>query len=557
MTPSTAISVVRCALQLACFAAIAFSHVANLHAIEVSTGDEVIERLMELGLEAAEPAPDRTDGTGPYRTLVLRGGTLIDGTGAPPLGPTDIIVEYNRIARVLTGFGVTKPSEALAAVEAGAEIIDVTGSYILPGFVDAHAHIGFPTHAAFGKTEPAEYVYKLWLAHGVTTIREVGSWNGLSWTVREKRRSADNGITAPRIVAYAYVPLVDPNWSPREKKDPAEWVKSVAKSGADGLKYGVVTPKVFAKTVSTARELGLRTAFHHAQMAVARLDALQSARMGLTSVEHWYGIPEALFEDQTIQRFPLDYNYNNEQHRFGEAGRLWRQATRVNSEHWKKVRDEFIDHDLTLVPTLNIYEASRDLMRARNADWHDEYTWPALWRFFQPNPESHGSYFFNWTTQDEIDWKENYRLWMTFLNDYKNHGGRVAVGSDSGFIFQTYGFGYIRELELLQEAGFHPLEVIRAATLHGAEVCGLAEEIGSIEEGKKADLIILRENPLENFKILYGTGTLRLNGVDGEIESFTGIELVIKDGIVYEPARLLKRVREMVAEQKSSEAGAK
>ena len=67
-----------------------------------------------------------------------------------------------------------------------------------------------------------------------------------------------------------------------------------------------------------------------------------------------------------------------------------------------------------------------------------------------------------------------------FINEYKNRGGRVTAGSDSGFIFQLYGFAYIRELELLREAGFHPLEVIRAATLNGAEALGMDNEIGSI-----------------------------------------------------------------------------
>ena len=66
----------------------------------------------------------------------------------------------------------------------------------------------------------------------------------------------------------------------------------------------------------------------------------------------------------------------------------------------------------------------------------------------------------NWGTEQEVQWKENYRLWMTFVNEYKNRGGRVTAGSDNGFIYQTYGFGFIRELELLREAGFHPLEVI-------------------------------------------------------------------------------------------------
>ena len=83
---------------------------------------------------------------------------------------------------------------------------------------------------------------------------------------------------------------------------------------------------------------------------------------------------------------------------------------------------------------------------------------------------------------------------MRFLNEYKNRGGRVTTGSDSGFIYKLYGFGYIRELELLEEAGFHPLEVVRAATMDGAELLaeqqGKEADFGVVEAGRRADLVI-------------------------------------------------------------------
>ena|SRR5438034_7405184 len=84
--------------------------------------------------------------------------------------------------------------------------------------------------------------------------------------------------------------------------------------------------------------------------------------------------------------------------------------------------------------------------------------------------------------------------------DYKKMGGRVTTGSDSGFIYQTYGFGYINELELLQEAGFHPLEVIQSATMNGGltlyEPMHRSPEIGVVREGMLADMVIVDQNPL-------------------------------------------------------------
>ena len=260
-------------------------------------------------------------------------------------------------------------------------------------------------------------------------------------------------------------------------------------------------------------------------------------------------LPEALFAERTVQDYPPGYNYLDEQNRFGEAGRLWKQAAAPGSAKWNAVMDELQALGFTIDPTLTIYEASRDLMRARRAEWHDEYTLPSLWDFYQPSRAAHGSYWFNWTTEDEVAWGENYRLWMTFLNEYKNRGGRVTTGSDSGYIFQLYGFGYIRELELLREAGFHPLEVIRAATLNGAEALGMDKETGSIEPGTLADLVVVEENPLQDLKVLYGTGTIRVTDKN-EVVRVGGVKYTIKDGIVYDAGKLLEDVRRMVAEAK-------
>uniref|UniRef100_UPI003F6AD6EF amidohydrolase family protein n=1 Tax=Winogradskyella sp. TaxID=1883156 RepID=UPI003F6AD6EF len=209
-----------------------------------------------------------------------------------------------------------------------------------------------------------------------------------------------------------------------------------------------------------------------------------------------------------------------------------------------------LELDFTLDPTFNIYEASRDLHRARRAEWHEDYTLPSLWKFYEPSKVSHGSYWHYWGTEQEIEWKKNYQLWMTFINEYKNRGGRVTAGSDSGFIYQLYGFAYVRELELLREAGFHPLEVIRAATLNGAEALGWEDKIGSIQIGKFADFVIVEENPLENLKVLYGTGAIELTE-DNEVVRVGGVKYTVKDGVIYDAKKLLADVKKMVDDEKA------
>jgi len=493
-------------------------------------------------------APKVKEGEGPYNQLIIRGVTLINGNGAPPIGPVDIVVENNLIKQVsVVGYpGVPNPEKNRPVLKQGGRELDATGKFLLPGLIDMHGHSGGAAQGAGG-----EYVFKLWMGHGITTVRDPAAGNGLDWTLRHKKLSLTNEITAPRLFVYnafgsgSKNPITTPAQA-------IEWVNDNAVKGADGIKFFGAAPEIMDAALRENKRIGLRSACHHAQMDVARWNVLKSARAGLTTMEHWYGLPEALFNDRTVQNYPLNYNYQNEQHRFEGAGNLWKQAAAPFSDHWNKVMDELIALDFTIDPTFNIYEANRDLMRARRAEWHEDYTLPSLWRFYLPSRISHGSYWHSWGTEQEVAWKENYKLWMTFLQEFKNRGGRVTAGSDSGFIFQLYGFAFIRELELLREAGFHPLEIIRSATLNGAEALGVADKLGSVEVGKFADMLIVDENPLENLQVLYGMGAIKLND-NNEIIRVGGVRYTIKDGIIYDAKKLLEDVKKMVKEAKEKE----
>ena len=484
---------------------------------------------------------------GPFDQLIIRGVTLINGNGAPPVGPVDVVVENETIVKIATvGYpGVEINQNRRPQLKEGGKEVNAEGMYLLPGFIDMHGHIGGVSQGA-----DWDYVFKLWLAHGVTTVREP-SGRSRDWALDLKRKSDRNEIIAPRIIQYTGFGAGAKNGinSPEEAR---AWVRENAKAGSDGIKFFGAAPEIMEAALDENNKLGLGSACHHAQMSVARWNVLHSARAGLTTMEHWYGLPEALFDNRTVQNYPLDYNYQNEQHRFEEAGKLWEQAAAPYSEHWNRVMEELLALDFTLDPTLNIYEASRDLHRARRAEWHEDYTLPSLWRFYQPSKISHGSYWHYWGTEQEIAWKRNYKLWMTFINEYKNRGGRVTTGSDSGFIFQLYGFAYVRELELLREAGFHPLEIIRSATLNGAEALKLDDQIGTIEVGKLADMVLIDANPLENLKVLYGTGAIKLTE-ENEVVRVGGVKYTISNGVIYDAKALLKEVKNMVDEAKKEE----
>ncbi len=492
-------------------------------------------------------ATTRDRGVGPFNRMVLRGAAIIDGTGAPPWGPVDIVVEQGRITGIVNVGTPHKPINPARRPAPGDHEIDCHGKFVTPGLIDSHAHVGTPYHSMSGVVPPADYIYKLWLAHGVTTVREMGSMNGLGYMLQQRDAAERNEIAAPRLLVHAYFPAVNDRiktiHTPEQARD---WVRKIQARGADGIKFFGAPPAIMQAALDEAATVGLRSGCHHAQMAVTRVNALTSAKWGLTSSEHYYGIPEALFENRIVQNFPNDYNYSDEYFRFSVSGQMFMQGAQPGSQKWNEVLDQFLEAGHTFVPTFNIYDANRDLMRARRADWHDAYTWKAIWKYFQPQRGGHGAYWYKWSTTNEIEWKQNYRIWMQFINDYKNRGGRVCAGSDSGFIFQIFGFGLIRELELLQEAGFHPLEVLRAATSQGAALLGIEDDTGSIDLGKRADLLVHHCNPLEDFKLLYGTGAMRLNDDTGAVEWKRSLQYTIRAGVVYDTQELLADVRTMV-----------
>jgi imidazolonepropionase-like amidohydrolase len=500
--------------------------------------------------QGVTPAPARAEGDGPFDRLIIRGVTVIDGTGAPPRGPVDLVVEGNRIARIV-GVGVpNRPIDPDGRPDGATREIDAEGMYLMPGFVDNHLHTG-----GVPKAPDAEYVYKLWMAHGITAGRGV-EYGPYDFSKSERERSARNEITAPRMFLY---PRPGQGWDQGPVRTPEQardWVRWIAEEGMDGMKLVAYPPAIMEALLDEANSLGLGSTAHLAQMGVAQMNAIDAARLGLGTVTHYYGLFEALYRDADVQPWPVDMNYNDEQHRFGQVARQWDMIHPPGSPEWQALLEELKELGTILDPTMVAYLASRDVMRMRNADWHQTYTLPSLWDFYQPSRDNHGSYYYDWTAWDEIAWKNFYHVWMQLLNDYKNMGGRVTVSSDAGFIYNLFGFGTIQEMELLQEAGFHPLEIIRGATMHAAQALyepkGMEPEFGIVREGMLADLVIVGENPIANIKVLYGTGALRLNDETGAVERVGGILYTIKDGIVYDAKQLLADVAEMVERQRAA-----
>jgi len=474
-----------------------------------------------------------------YNRLLIRNAMVVDGAGNPARGPMDIVVEGSTIASIRPA----RPIDEFGTGAAGGggqtgrsspsydRVIDATGMYVTPGLVDMHGHIHFGRNR---RAWPRDYVYKLWLGHGITTVREPGSGEGLDTTVAHSRLSADNRIAAPTIIPYVTIEADSPD-SARAR------IRRIKARGGQGLKVFINRPDVWAAIADEAKKNDLPIA---TDLKIQETDAVDAARLGVRTLEHWYGIPDAAIPGP--QRFPDYYSYDNESDRFRWAADLWRQA---DSSRLSAVIDTLVARGVTWDPTFAVYEANRDLPRARTLHWFGEYAMPQLMAFFEPDPNRHGSYHFNWTTSDEVMWRDNMRLWMQWVREFAARGGNVTVGSDAGFIYHLYGFATIREMELHQEAGFHAIEVIQQATSNGAKALGLSNT-GVIRPGYSADLAIIDGNPLNNLKVFYGTGVEVER--DGKVEHRGGVKYTIKQGIVFDAERLLADVREMVRAAKTA-----
>jgi imidazolonepropionase-like amidohydrolase len=497
----------------------------------------LLAALAVASMIAAQPA--RTNAVSGKRSprLVIRGAIVVDGSGTPAAGPKDIVIENNVITDVVPLDAVALARGAARRPQGDIEI-DATGKYVLPGLIDAHAHI---QDERGGIPQPLEYELKIWLACGITTIRDVGSDTQKALELR--RASAAGEVAAPRVFIY---PMITRGPAFRSVEDVRARVREYQALGADGLKITGIQRDFMEALEDEAHKYGLRIAHH---VGVEETNAWDDIKFGTTSIEHWYGIPDAAL-DAGVQNFPANYNYNDEGDRFRYGGRLWREA---NPEKLGKVLQAMVDAHVAWDPTMSIYEASRDVQRARTQPQFKDYLHPTLAKYFEPNAANHGSYFDHWTSTDEAFWKENYRIWMAALRDFEKRGGLIGVGDDAGFIYSMYGFGLIREMELHQEAGFHPLTIIKHATFNNAQILGQEKRIGKVRAGYLADLIVVNGNPLEDLKVLYPTGID--TWTDGKLLRGGGIEWTIKDGIPYHAPTLMNEVKEIVTKARGGKAG--
>ena len=219
---------------------------------------------------------------------------------------------------------------------------------------------------------------------------------------------------------------------------------------------------------------------------------------------------------------------------------MFKQGAKPGSAKWNEVLEQFLALGFTFVPTFTIYDANRDLMRARQADWHKEYTWKSM-GLLHPQRGGAWLHWYRWSTQNEIEWKENYRLWMAFINEYKNRGGRVCTGATPvSSIKYSASASSASSSSCRRRASIRSRSSVRRR--RRARPRAASRTIWeSLEVGKYADLLVHDHNPLSDFKLLYGTGAMRLNEATNRVEWHRGLKYTIKDGVIFDTAELLCR----------------
>jgi hypothetical protein len=504
--------------------------------------------ILVLGTSAAAHAQNLFNGLagGPYNRLVIRNVMVIPGHGGPPAGPYDVVIERNVIAQMIPFDPVSAERRGAGSRPTGDRVIEGEGRYLMPGMIDLHMHL---------RTQPMEneYVDYLKLAHGVTTVVPAPD-RGLDSAMARGRAGLANTVLAPR-----YFPIW--GWGtgyPREQmEDPAQApriAREMVAKGAHVISVGNVTwsQELFGAVCKAVWDAGGITTIHLPPSTNAVVNALTAARLGVTMIEHHYGYAESAL-DRTTQDFPRDYNFDNENHRFREAGRVWVEAgsnPETRARLLNDVADSMARYGVTMLPTRVVYEANRDITRAISLPWHEKYTHQALIGWNLPNPSYHGSYHYDWTSDDEATWTYAFRLWGDLIHSFNKHGGRVAYGTDDNYIWATPGFSNIRELQLLREAGLHNLEVIKAATLNSAQTLR-QPKLGLVRPGYMADLVLVDGNPAYNLRFMYSYGALTLDE-RGQMVRKQGIVHTIKDGVVVENAKLMAEVERMVARSRQT-----
>ncbi|HEV3220109.1 MAG TPA: amidohydrolase family protein [Candidatus Acidoferrales bacterium] len=434
--------------------------------------------------------------------IALTNVRIIDGTGAAARDGQTIIVDHGKIVWV--------GAASAAQIPQGAQVLDLTGYSVMPGMVGMHEHLFYPAGGQYNElsiTAP-----RLYLACGVTTARTAGSLEpyadlNLKQMIDEGRAIGPKlNVTGPYLEGPPGTGIQMHMLSgPQEA---TEMVNYWAELGAGSFKaYMHITHAELAAAIAAAHAKGIKITGH-----LCSIGFREAAALGIDNLEHGFVVDTEFVpgkQPDVCTPQPTTFATN--------------AKLDIEGEEVQQTIRELVAHHVAITSTLPVFEtfvSNRPPMA-----WMQRPLTALL-------PQEAVEYLSGRArnaAQTETPWNTLFKSELQFEHDFVKAGGALLAGVDpTGGGGDLPGFGDQREVELLVEAGFTPLEAIHIATANGAEFLGLSGSVGTIAQGKAADLLVIHGDPSTTI---------------ADIEK---VEIVFKDGVGYDSQKLIDSVRGMV-----------
>lgn len=423
------------------------------------------------------------------QNLYLEGGWLIDGISDKALKNPGLLIRNGKIA----GIGMSKPDP-----DEDFQILELANDdYVLPGIIDLHAH--YRVEGMGVVRDDTVAMPKIFLANGVTTTFPAGEIE--PYKMRDLRIQIDNGKRpGPRILnSGPYYGSAALDWNDEFTVDDVnERVDKWVALGAKGFKAKNINKELLDALIQRAHQHGLTVTAHLNSGVGSTVNPQDAILMGIDRVEHFLG--GDLLSDTTSA-------YNS-------LAKLDPDDPGLN-----EIIQLYVDRRVYFNPTLTTYGAIAQLDDDAFQFWVDEKEFlTPYYREIIGSPDR-GSFG---DLSEKI-----FKVKMKVIKRYYDAGGLITLGTDRPYLKQSFlgyqigGFAAHREMQLLSEAGIPNMEVIRIATSNGAKAIGMSDRLGTIETGKWADLMIIKNNPIESIK------------------NTRSVHTVIKSGMIYSTGELL------------------
>jgi imidazolonepropionase-like amidohydrolase len=329
-----------------------------------------------------------------------------------------------------------------------ANSVNLTGKYIIPGLFDMHAHVASVLKDSYNQSE-SEYALRMLLTHGITTIRNPGGPTEQSVTLRdnvsEGRIVGPQIFTAGQLLNTPQIPVPFVEKRVQTEQDVRQEVRTQVVAGVDYIKlYVGLTPDLVKAAIDEAHFYGKKVIGH-----LYMTSWTDAANLGIDALTHGVPVSPFLLSEADQQKF-----LESGDHPFNHL--LWLDLVDLNGPEINNMISALVNNDIPVDPTLDIYEIiTKEPQR--------QYLWPKV---------------------------------LQLTKTLYDNGVTILSGTDIPNFDLVPGASLHHELEILVEAGISPLEVIKIATRNGAQALGIEEDVGTIESGKQADMVILSDNPI-------------------------------------------------------------